>query len=297
MSVHYSDDPEKNPATQLGKKWYDTEVGKHYGGASSLDWRREMEIDFSAGSGELVFPEFSDLEDVLTCEPFEIDDSYNLFGGFDWGIRNPTSFNVYAESREQRFFTVWEFYETGYTVKQVAEAIRACPFYDRIQWIAADPSIWTENQSRKDSITSIATMMQDEEEVGSKNVVECLMPAHDRSDISAINQMKLMWQTTPPRHMIFRTCPNQISELKNLKYPERTERTNETEKILDKNNHAWDNLKYFILSHPTAKVTEEKPKYGTYGYINAITSMAQGIANQTGNSVQQEFNRLYGVQL
>lgn len=290
LRLHYSADPRKDQA------WAKKESDKLMGGMSSLLWRREYEIDFGAGSGELVFPEFYDLEDIITCDPIELDDTFQFFGGFDWGTRNPLSFHVYAEDVNHQFYSVWEYYDDHKPVPYVAEVIKKCPYYDRIQWIAADPSIWTENIPKKDSFSSIASMLQDEEEVGDY-VIDKLTSAHDRSDVSGINKFKSMWSVRPPKFRIFRSCVNQISEFKNLKYPERKETVNETEKILDKNNHTWDDAKYFILSHPYAKSMEEKPKYGTIGYINRMSDLASQISEVSGRSLQEEFNDLYGQQL
>lgn len=288
IRLHYSADPEKHAG------WVAKESSKLLGGTTSLIWRREMEIDFGAGSGELVFPEFFGMEDDLVVDPFKLDDTFTYFGGFDWGVRNPASFHVYAQAQDGTVYSVWEYYASGHIVPQVSRAIRECPYYDKLQWIAADPSIWTENQSKKDGFTSIAAMMNDEEEVG-EWIVDKLMPAHDRSDVAAIAKVKALWGQAPAKFKIFKTCPNQISELKNLKYPERKERTNETEKILDKNNHTWDDLKYVLLSHPFIKSLEDKAQIGTIRYLNEISDLAAEMAKKSGRTVQEEFNELYGT--
>lgn len=289
VRLHYTADPEK-----AKQEWIDHEAAKYVGGRNSLMWRREMEIDFKAGAGELVFPEFGEMENELCVDPFDIDETYNLFGGFDWGTRNPFSFHVYAESTDNQFYSIWELYNERWTVPQVAQAIYKCPYYSRLNWIAADPTIWTENISKKDHFTSVASMFQDEEEVGTF-VIDKLMPAHDRSDVSGINKVKSLWMGKKLK--FFKSCPVQISEVKNLKYPERKENVNETEKILDKNNHSWDDLKYFVLSHPIAKTLVQRPKYGTMAYINAISREAAEMADVTGRSVQECFNELYGKTL
>lgn len=294
IRLHYSADPFKTP------EWAEKEAAKYSGGRTSLLWRQEYEIDFNAGSGELVFPEFSELEGLLTCDPFITEknaDDFTWFGGFDWGTRNPFSFHAYAESKEQIFYSAWEYYGERQPIPVVAKNIKQCPFYDRIQWIAADPSIWTENISKKDGFTSVATMFSDPDEVGEENVIDKLMPAHDRSDVSGINKFKTLWNAVPPKFVIFKTCQNQINEFKNLKYPERREIVNETEKILDKNNHSWDDAKYFVLSHPYAKGYDEKPKFGTMKYLHKITTLASQMAEMKGTSVQEEFNLLYGTNL
>jgi hypothetical protein len=225
-----------------------------------------------------------------------LEEAFQLYGGFDWGTRNPFSFHVYAESPDHQFFSIWELYDTNKSVPWVAQAIRQCPYYDRLQWISCDPTIWTENLPKKDSFTSVANMMNDEDEVG-QFIVDKLTAAHDRSDVSGINKFKAFWTVRPPRFRFFKNCVNQISEFKNLKYPERREVVNETEKILDKDNHSWDDAKYFIGSHPHAKTLEDAPKFGSIAYINKMTQMASEVAAISGRTLQEEFNDLYGRQL
>jgi hypothetical protein len=54
LRLHYTADPDKDPATPAGKLWYD-EARK---GISDARWRQEHEIDYGALGGQLVFPEF-----------------------------------------------------------------------------------------------------------------------------------------------------------------------------------------------------------------------------------------------
>jgi len=56
LRLHYTADPDKDPATQVGKVWYN-EARK---GMSAARWAQEFEIDYGALSGQLVFPEWDD---------------------------------------------------------------------------------------------------------------------------------------------------------------------------------------------------------------------------------------------
>ena len=294
--LHYSADPDKNPATPNGNSWYQEEVKKHYGGASGLKWRSEMEMDFKAGDGELVFPTFVQDEKKIVVDPFPLDDTYVLYGGMDWGTRNPVSFHVYAESLSKKFYAVWEYYRKRDTINEVAEAIRACPFYDRLQWIACDPTMYSETVAKKDGFTSIVEMLMDPDVVGNFTV-DKLLGSHGRSDQDGIERVKALWGQADPGLKIFNTCPEMIAEIRNLKYPARKDRTSPTEKILDKNNHAWDELKYFLLSHPFAGKVEQKYQFNTVGYLMRVTDLAQSLANRNGTSVQSEFNNLWGMEI
>ncbi len=295
--LHYSADPLKDPDTEAGKKWFDSESGNTVGGFNGLKWRAEYEMDFSAGSGELVFPEFSEKRDKLVVKPFEVDETYLVYGGMDWGTVNPVSFHVYAESPEKKFFSVWEFYETKVTIRRMAEILRLqCPYYDRLQWIAMDPRAFNSHQQGKEGLTTLGEMFTDPDYVG-EHTIDKLMPGHGCEDKSMIKRVRNLWAYADPKLKFFNTCTNQINEIQNLLHPPSDGRTNFRETIVDKNNHAWDDLKYFLESHPYATKAEEKPKFGTIGYVDEITNLANDIAQKNGTSLQDEFNHLWGMNL
>jgi hypothetical protein len=54
LRLHYTADPEKDPATPAGKRWYE-EARR---GMSDARFRQEYEVDYGALGGQLVFPEF-----------------------------------------------------------------------------------------------------------------------------------------------------------------------------------------------------------------------------------------------
>lgn len=291
LSLHYSADPSKDAA------WVEKEAQRYVdGGRNSIRWRGEMEMDFDAGSGELVFTTFSAREKDILIDPFPVDETFLLYAGLDWGTRNPVAFNVFAEGVDKQFYCIWEYHAERQPLFEVARAIRECPFYSRLQWIAGDPSMWNATVANKGGFTSIAEMMTDPEMVGA-NIVDKLMPAHARSDETGINVTKNMWASDRPQFQIFKSCPSIIGELRNLKYPDRTGFKNDSEKIVDKNNHHWDAWKYFRLSHPFAPKIEEKPKFGTVAYLNEVTELATSLAQQRGTSVQEEFNDIWGMNL
>ena len=64
VQVHYTADPEKDPLTEKGKRWY-LEARK---GMPEASWAREYEIDWFARSGQQVYPGF-DLS-VHVIDPF-----------------------------------------------------------------------------------------------------------------------------------------------------------------------------------------------------------------------------------
>jgi hypothetical protein len=295
--LHYSADPLKDPDNPVGKKWFETESSNTVGGPGGLKWRAEYEMDFSAGSGELVFPEFSDKRDKIVVKPFEIDETYLVYAGMDWGTVNPVSFHVYAESPEKQFFSVWEFYETKVTIRRMAEILRTqCPYYDRLQWIAMDPRAFNSHQQGREGLTTLGEMFTDPDYVG-EYTIDKLMPGHGCEDKSMINRVRNLWAYEDPKLKFFNICTHQINEIQNLLHPPSDGRTNFRETIVDKNNHSWDDLKYFLESHPYATKAEEKPKFGTVGYMDEITDLANSISQRNGTSLQDEFNHLWGMNL
>lgn len=294
--LHYSANPKK-----ARSEWVEEQAGKYIGGKTSLQWRREYEIDFKAGSGELVFPEFPELESSIVVDKSDFSnfdallERCSFYGGLDWGIRNPVSFHVFAVDPEGCIYVLWEFYKKGNetNVYEVSRVIRDNPYYDRMKTIFYDPSMNKEDQQRKDGLTSIIRMFQ--EEVPEKDQIGILATAHDRNDMLAVSILRQFF--TQRKIKCLRDCPNWIDEVRNLKYPERKESLNEPEKLLDKNNHAWDDTKYFLLSHPTAEILKEKPKYGTIGYLNLVSERARLIASESGERFQDVFNDLYGKEL
>ncbi len=54
LRLHYSSDPNKDPATEAGRLWMEQAKA----GMSDARWRKEYEIDYGALGGQLVFPEF-----------------------------------------------------------------------------------------------------------------------------------------------------------------------------------------------------------------------------------------------
>lgn len=296
IRLHYSADPDKDPDTEKGKEWFDRAIQMYPGGVNSLGWRREMEIDPNAGVGELVFPEFAEKEREILCDPFLVDGKYRLYGGMDWGARNPVAFYVVAYGPDEVFYVIWEYQESLYlenkSIYDVAKNIKQrCPYYDRLEWIAADPTMWTENQARKDGFTSNARMFF--EDLPPELKIDKLMPAHHRSDMLFVQKLKGYWSEPPYRVLVSKQCPQLIQEYRNLRYPPRIETVNEAEKILDKNNHGWDATKYLILSHPASGTAKTERKLGTYGYLNECSMAAERIARETGRSRDEVFREIY----
>ncbi len=295
VTVHYTADPDKDPATERGQKWLEATIVDYLGGVSSAKWRKEMEIDFTVGIGEPVFEYLVKMEHEIKFSPSELTepflDTCKFYAGLDWGTRNNTAFTVVAEDLKGNFWVVWEWSDKKKTPEEVARELRACPFFSRLEWIAADPTMWTENQARKEGYTSFARILTEEIP---EDLRLNLMPAHGRLDMAAITKLHAWWKALPPKLRISEMCVILWRELMNLRFMDTSGDKNPSEKLVDKDNHEWDTLKYIILSHPTAGVHEEKVKYGTFGHLNKVADAARAIAAETGEDYQTLFNDLMG---
>lgn len=295
LTVHYTADPEKNPDNPVGKQWLENILIDYPGGESSAKFRKELSIDFTVGIGEPVFEYLAKMEHDIKFRPSMLTqqflDQCKFYGGLDWGTRNNTAFTVVAEDLKGYFWVVWEWSDKKKTPEEVARELRACPFFARLEWIAADPTMWTENQARRDGYTSFAKILTEEIP---EDLRLNLMPAHGRLDMAAITKLHAWWKATPLRLRISEMCVILWRELLNLRFDDSSPDKNPSEKLVDKDNHEWDTLKYIILSHPQAGVHEEKPKYGTFGYLNKVAEAARSIASETGEPYDEIFNDLMG---
>lgn len=262
MKVLYNCDPEKDS----------DELAKGYpGGKNSAAYRQEILIDWDAAGGELVFPQFELYRERIVRKPFTVPESWSLYAAFDYGHRNPSSFHVYAIDHDSDIWVVWEYYRSGQGFRQIAKEIRACPHYDRLAYPAiADPSIWARTQQ----------MQSDDNEVKSIAQLFFELPEQDRivfapgkrgGDITVAEKINGdMWNEErlkkgdEPRIKIFATCPMMIWELSKLRYKDWSgsmqEQRNLQESIVDKDNHSYDDLRYFLTMFFMAPAAPKEEK-------------------------------------
>ena len=81
VRLHYTADPDKDPATDRGKVWYDT-VRR---GMPEEGWEREYEINFTTMAGRPVYADF-DMNQVIRLK---WNKSWVLYRGWDMGYHRP----------------------------------------------------------------------------------------------------------------------------------------------------------------------------------------------------------------
>jgi hypothetical protein len=262
MRLHYSADRDKDPGTQEGAEWLKNELRGIPGGIASSQWRSEMEIDWETTGGELCFPQFDPYRHKIVIPPFEVPESWLLFGSFDYGYRNPSSFHVHALDYDRNIWTVWELYGAKLGYRTLARAIKANPYFEKLAGNPiADPSIWAKNQQviggDENQMKSIAELFAEIEDDFDDEFSGPLYfaPGQRGGDATVAERINGdLWSNLdekPPKWRIFATCPYLIWEISKLRYAEYSssaaETRNEREEVIDKDNHAWDDFKMFLM--------------------------------------------------
>ena len=230
----------------------------YIGGKTGPAWRKEMEIDFTAYSGQLLcYNIIQEFRSKIVVDRYVKELDYK-YGSVDWGRNNPASFHVYTVDEDKHIHSAYEIYLNNTSIPDFCSLIKNCPYYQSLNWISADPSIWNKNQEDIQDLRSLFDKFHDEGVNLTKGKA-----GHDEI---AINELLDRWDKlddNDPRFTISPRCPKQIWEFERLRYKEITtamvEFQNRNETLVDKDNHSWDDFKYFInklISVPDLKIEE-----------------------------------------
>lgn len=252
---HYSADPDKNLDTPQGRTWLRKVLAKGYpGGMEGPDWQQEMEMSFSGSGSAKVWPNFPDhIQPKITCTPFEINEHWPIYCGYDYGTNNPFAWIAVAWEDEKTMYVFDEVYKADTPLHEQVEMIKARPYFHRVQGVIGDPSIWRQNQESvvdgRPRLRSVGEMLRDDYGITVErgNNLEGV----DIAFREMINST--LWRNLDePQLYIFDTCKNLFRELRKLRYKSwATDKTasenNRKETLVQKDNHAWDALKYLLL--------------------------------------------------
>ncbi|MFR1565375.1 MAG: terminase large subunit domain-containing protein [Christensenellales bacterium] len=203
-----------------------------------LDRRRYGRFVASKG---LVYPEFEERLHVI--EPFDVPREWYDNISIDPGLNNPLSCHFYATDGDGTVYVIAEHYEQGRSVAYHAQKIRELA--ERLGWpgdgrgrISAliDSAA---SQRTLASVKSVSELFFDE---------GISVNTHVNKDLfSGINRVKeyLRPLAAPgrPRLYIFSSCVNLIREIKSYWW-------GDGDAPRKKDDHALDELRYFIMSRP-----------------------------------------------
>lgn len=269
VKVHYSADPDKDLSTEAGKAWLPKALAGIKGGMSSSSWRKEMEIDFKARSGQKVFEGLELLRDRIVIKPFEVPQWWDISAGYDWGKNNPFAYLEGAVDGDRNKYIIYGASYSGYEIPAQVQIIKKSPYSHRTTSRYADPSIWTEDQMAKDgSYTSFQKIFSSFGIAflkGRTDDIACMeMLEQEWFDISVNNSGELIKiPKQNPTLKIFSNCEFLFDCLCNLRWSEFSptveQERGKKEEIAHSGNDPFDALKYWILNFHK-KSTEPKPR-------------------------------------
>lgn len=292
LRLHYSADPQKRPGTEDGDQWLQEASQGYIGGTVSPRWRKEMEIDYGALGGTKLFPEWEQwlAYGTIVVNPFDVT-SWKLYATYDHGWRNPSAFHVHGIGYDGQIVTVWEFYANRVGVPYISRIIRGesvttpdgrrfagNPYWKMHGFPTADPQIWAEDQPMNDGTNkSVAELfrrsgvvMRKGEKGGDSMVGEWLHGHYWKNPKEPLYKI-FQGDHGPGRHegqMWYSGfgAPCLIWELGQQRHKDVSARValhqDQPEKLIDKDNHAWDSMKQLFLRFPLkpgTKKGEEKP--------------------------------------
>ncbi|HEV2987385.1 MAG TPA: hypothetical protein VG759_03010 [Candidatus Angelobacter sp.] len=286
LRLHYSADPERGP------QWAAQERKKY---SSQGAWDREQEIIHEAGGGERIFAEvFSQWSDriIIDSENFQPSPYWKRIGGFDHGRANPTAALVGYVDFDGVIYLTGEYYQPGLSPRQHRTFLEGLHGFLQAE-VYADPSIFYQTQAQGDgSFRAIAELYN---EVG----ITHLIPAAQNGELLGMERILSHWSNLDAREPTLKIvcprnlrdiqrpmyglhnngCPNLLWELRQARREELTAtqllHRNPTERIVDKNNHLRDCLKYLCLSNPEPpQITKEMRAQEAMKRMDATSVMA-----------------------
>ena len=263
LRIHYSAHPERVPGTIMGEDWKRREAMRYPGGINSPRWKKEQEIDYGALSGTKLIPHWEEWRNNgrIVIEPF-VPHGYRLYASYDHGWRNPASYHVHVISPDGGIVTFWEFYGNYVPAHQISKIIKGesiitedgrrfggNPHHGEEIFKVADPSIWAEDVPQSDKTNKSTAWIfercgvyfQQGERGGDTTVAEWLL-GH-------------FWKNPDtPLYRITTACPKLIWEIGQQRFKQFSEQValnrDQPEELIDKDNHAWDDLKMFLKRFP-----------------------------------------------
>jgi hypothetical protein len=271
--VHYSVDPER------GQEWLARERRKY---SSQGAWDREQEIIHEAGGGERLFAEvLAKWEDKILIDPresgFQPSPYWKRISGFDHGKANPTAALVGCVDYDGVLYILGEYYQPGLSPRQHRPNLLALDGFLRSEALA-DPSIFYKTQAQSDGTFKAIADLYIEEGIAN------LLPAPSNNELTGMERILNHWVDLDNREPTLKIvcprrlrdisrpiygihndgCPNLLWELRRARREELSAgqlvHKNPSERIVDKDNHLRDCLKYMVsaLLEPTRQTPEMK---------------------------------------
>ena len=271
--VHYSAHPDRGP------EWAAEERRKY---SSQHKWDREQEIVYEAGAGERIFAEvFSNWEEKILIDPqesgFQAPENWRRISGFDHGKANPTAALVAAIENDGNIYILSEYYQPGLSPRQHLPHLKDLKGFMGSVAIA-DPSIFYKSHAQsggdykaindlyiQEGIGNLVQAPDNNEETGMERILNHWLDLDNRQPTLRIVCPRRLRNIEKPIFGVHNEgCPNLVWELRQARREQNSSGQlvdhNPSEKIVDRNNHLRDCLKYLclFLHEPTPKTPEQQ---------------------------------------
>lgn len=223
------------------------EINKLSANLSSDELESRKYGNFLSGTG-LVYSEFD--ENINVIEPFDVPPSWFDKISIDPGLHNPLSCHWYAVDFDGNIYVIAEHYEKEKSVEYHAEQIKNIS--NRLNWHTKNGKL----EAIIDSAANQKTLASE------KSVSELFYdygilvnPYVNKDLFSGINRVKSYFKNANGERklFIFKTCTNMIREIKGYFW-------SNADVPIKKDDHAMDELRYYIMSRPENKICLQKYK-------------------------------------
>lgn len=240
-------------------------------GMSDADWQQEMEGDFEAKAGTPALPEFEMFKPFIVIPPPAIADHWEIFATGDYGTTNPYAFYLHAIRPDGVVVTFFEYYQAGRALGEHLAVVTAHPMFPRIYAYVLDRSCFKQDQQQTLSIEGQTQhMVRSVADLHHEHGVYPMPAAvvHDSIKIAAFHKHWLPLKANKkPTWLISSVCVSLIKELPGIRWKEvpdhLAEVQNQSEKLVDKDNHGFDAVAYAMLHRihvPLSEDFQEKPR-------------------------------------
>lgn len=240
---------------------------------------REFEIDFESRAGMRVFPQLTATPKLWRIPDIDlhqlVNSKWRIIAALDYGTTNPTSIHFYAIDERRRFYSVFEYYKPS-NVREIAQVLKGVhpdyrhPLWRKCERVVVDGAIYKKDQDDGgEGHHSIADLI---EEQGIY-----IMERATKDRLAGLERVKDMLAPAvadnKPSLYFCERCVHQWNELTALVYdelpPHLLLNKNQKEDVVAKNDHAYDELRYALMSveSPSSQPPEPLPGDGTLGAV------------------------------
>jgi hypothetical protein len=172
-----------------------------------------------------------------------------LIGGYDFGARSPSAFVIWGQDPKGIWYCIDEIYEPCHNYVEHCAKIKANPYVasKMVTQIICDSQMAAETQMRIGGKSSMIDLFAEQGVI--------MSPGRKGADLTLVQLLRFWWRDMDkPEAFICENCWNTKREIMGLKWHPQTGANarvrNAPDKIMDRNNHAFDASAYPLDTRP-----------------------------------------------